>query len=237
MEASEGEAEEEEGAAALMSEDEGVLLPGPGEAEAALAAGAAGGEAAVKGSPEYQAGKLLHLLLLRALAAIKRFSFTCMPVCVVSLSGHPTQPARSLSQMPPFNCLVPSASLLSLLPCSGGAHQLHSADDGAGADWRGGTRAGPVARPHAAQPAAPAGKPAAPAASRLPASSICLPGLLLLSPSAHWPAPCSTALYCSVLQGVIPLSFSLLLWGPARCSTHAFSYRHVLPCIALYCRR
>lgn len=51
---------EEGGASVLMSEDEGVLLAGPGEAEATVAAGGggaaqSGGDPALKGSPEYQA--------------------------------------------------------------------------------------------------------------------------------------------------------------------------------------
>lgn len=53
---------EEGGASVLMSEDEGVLLAGPGEAEATVAAGGggaaqSGGDPALKGSPEYQAGE------------------------------------------------------------------------------------------------------------------------------------------------------------------------------------
>lgn len=61
MEAADEEGEEG-GASALMSEDEGVVMSGPGEAEAAVAAGGANtaradGGLAVKGSPEYQTGK------------------------------------------------------------------------------------------------------------------------------------------------------------------------------------
>ncbi|KAL4431419.1 hypothetical protein ABPG75_006675 [Micractinium tetrahymenae] len=77
-----GEEEEGGGASALMSEDEGVLLAGPGEAEAAVTAGGAapapaGGDLAVKGSPEYQEGKLV---------AVAHVSFTVQTM-VQALTG------------------------------------------------------------------------------------------------------------------------------------------------------
>ena len=85
MEASEGEGageeeKEEEGAAALMSEDEGVLLTGPGEAALAAGAGAAGGEAAVKGSPEYQAGMRMPCLALPLLLG-RQCPARCLKLC------------------------------------------------------------------------------------------------------------------------------------------------------------